>query len=509
MNRNAACLVPSLGLPIGFVYFWSRNVTYFTGTAVLVSALTLLAACALLYCLNAFVIARLTGRFLPQRAGRLIFALLMGAEFAFGAFWLVNYHLPYQRSLWSVAALAAVALLVLVRKEKVLTVFLGALLLISGSLYVFNFTVYSAQQARLLKEIGSNVENIVFKKRPNIYIYLLESFQDFELLEKIYGVDCSGLEKFLLENGFVIQEKTYSSAGHTIESLAQLFTGREIPRDPIAQSDALWEIRRLIGGSEHNTFFRVLKNNGYTTYFLTEIQQYLFSKKEEYLDEVAVADRKITDFLPLVQFMYQDILDALHCDPRIINFEFDGINGYPLREINPLVKHAMQRGIQHQPYMILFRGGAEHTPVTYDMSQREEWIASQSYQKLVKQSNLDTEKLITYILEHDKDAIIILMGDHGPITYRGWSPPGDAREKSGHPGPSLRDVFDDTARVLFAWRLPGGDAQALAAGKYMNNLNLMWHLFSWLADDPALLEKRATAVTKIGPYTMIEGGDPR
>lgn len=170
MNRNAACLVPSLGLPIGFVYFWSRNVTYFTGTAVLVSALTLLAACALLYCLNAFVIARLTGRFLPQRAGRLIFALLMGAEFAFGAFWLVNYHLPYQRSLWSVAALAAVALLVLVRKEKVLTVFLGALLLISGSLYVFNFTVYSAQQARLLKEIGSNVENIVFKK-GRIFIF--------------------------------------------------------------------------------------------------------------------------------------------------------------------------------------------------------------------------------------------------------------------------------------------------------------------------------------------------
>lgn len=505
MTRKAACILPSLGLPIGFAYFWSRNVTYFTGTAVLVSALALFIVCVLLYCLNYFVLARLVRRFLPQRWGKIVFALLIGAQFAFCAFGLVDYHLPYQRRLWGTLTFVLTTVVLLYGKERILAVFSGVLLLMSAGLYVFNFANYSYQQHQMLKETGFDAGHVVFRRKPNIYFFWLESYQDFDLLEKIYGVDCSGLEKFLLENGFVIQENTYSSAGYTIEALVQFFTGREITKNPVALADALWEIRRIIGGNGNNTFYRVLKENGYTTCFITEIQHYLFSEKGGYLDEVALGDRKLRDFTPLLTFMHRDTLRFFSYDPQRLDFTMYALNG-TVGKISYMIRKALQKIRNTQPYLLMFRGGAAHTPVDYDWPQRDAWIASQYYQNLVKESNQEIEEIVGDILKEDPDSIIILLGDHGPLTYRNF--PINTNGIFKQTATTPRAIFDDSARVLFAWRLPGGNSSDLTCGKYVNNLNLMWHLFSWLADDQSLLEKRAVSVTRLGMYTMIEGKEP-
>ena len=73
-----------------------------------------------------------------------------------------------------------------------------------------------------------------------------------------------------------------------------------------------------------------------------------------------------------------------------------------------------------KPYIIAFKGGAEHTPLNYTWKERDSWIKSNFYQELVAKADEESRRIISHILQEDPKALIIILGDHGPWTYRAF-----------------------------------------------------------------------------------------
>lgn len=501
-DKAWAALLPGLGLLVGFVYYWSNNVTCFTGTAFLVSFLFLLGACLGLFLLCRFIVPLFVKIFIPEKYQRPFFAFTVAGLSAICTFCIVNFHLWYQVKLWGLGFFLLVFLLLLRGLQRLMAIFLCVLLGISATAFIYTFITLHDHQAKIFAKLEQKEKAVHFVKKPNIYIYWLESYQDLNMLRSVFNADVDGFEKFLLANDFQIQAGVYSSGSHTLAAMSQLYAQKWLEGPASPSSEALWETRNLIGGSAYNYVYRMLKNNGYRTCLIFQHgQAYYMHEKGKNLDEVAfaptIADRY---FLPLISFVRPSLLKLLgYTDDEWQNTL---IPGYPDDLVGKIKYTISQARAEGQPYILSFKGGALHTDRSYDWRQRAEWIAGQSYQEQVKLSNRETEEILTYIIQNDPGSLILLLGDHGPRTYRSIPLNEETFKEAGI---SAKDVMDDIFNVFFAWRMPYGNMDDLSQGRYVNNINILTHIFAWMADDATLLKERTRAESTYGPLKAVEG----
>jgi len=322
-------------------------------------------------------------------------------------------------------------------------------------------------------------------------------------------MDTYDYKKYLVDKNFIIQENTYSSGSATLFAFAQMYSCGALNIKSIGNSDVGRRIRDLIGGDESNLLFRTLKNNGYSTVLITTNSGYYYlHNKGKYLDEVDF-DIEITSeelIRPIISVSY--FCEGIHKGIKLNNQKIykKSYNGYKGGLVER-VKHAMRRYNEFgNPYIIAFKGGAEHTPSngSYIWNRdRDKWISSKFYQDLVKKSDEESKELLNYILENDPDSIIILLGDHGAWSYRAQD--GRALFDYSKYNLNVSDLFDDYYRVLFAYRLPQGAQDDISHGMYMNNINVFMHIFAYLAGDPSILQYREQSVSKLGNAKMVEG----
>lgn len=506
-DKAWAALLPGLGLLVGFVYYWSNNVTYFTGTAFLASFLLLLGAGLGLFVFCGFIVPWVLQEFLREKYQRPFFALIVAALLAACTFCIVNFHLWHQKRLWGAGLLILAFLLLMRGLQRPMAIFLCVLLAIPSGTFLYRFITLHYQQAKIFAALEQEDAPVPFVRKPNIYIYWLESYQDLNMLRSVFHMDVDGFEKFLLANHFQIREDVYSSGSHTLAAMSQLYAQKRLDGPEFNTSEALWETRNLIGGSAYNYVYRILKNSGYRTYLIFQHEQeYYLHEKGKNLDEVAFSPTIVGRyFLPILTFIYPSLRERLGYadgpDQKYIYLK----EGYP-QDFVEKIEYAISRArTQGQPYIFSFKGGAFHTPSdgSYDWKQRDAWIGGQSYQTQIKASNRETEEILTYIIQNDPASIILLLGDHGPYTYRAF--PLHEEKFFKEAGISPKDIMDDTYNVFFAWRMPDGCADDLSQGMYMNNVNVLTHIFAWMANDPALLETRARSESIYGSFKAVEG----
>lgn len=497
-NQTMMMLLPSVGLLMGYLFALGNNAFSFEKSALFVSLSIAILAAAALFAINR-IATKFLSKVLPNSIFPLLICLFFACQIVFCAWCLVWYGtIPYKLKLWAPVLTGIVFLFLYKKKSHIILVFFLVMIVFSTITFIKNSFFNPELTASNLTQ-----SNISFNKKPNIYLFWLESYHSFDILKSVYNIDNAEFQHFLARNNFTIVNETYSSGSHTLQSFVQLYSCRSLPTGIFKGNlDGPLALRNLIGGDINNFVLKTLKENGYRTTMLVEGSNYYFYSKGMFLDETDFSVKSILNYImPLLMVTHwkKDAFD----DKKVDAAPYSG-------SLFERVKMAVERSKQsHAPYFIAFKGGAAHTSSDgdYTWKDNEQWVKSGVYQNLVKKADAETTEIINYLLKEDPNSIIVLLGDHGATRYRNFP-----QNETGEPSKScqryhvnLQDIFDDYFKVLFAYRLPQGEATDISSGLYMNNSNVFLHIFAWLAEDQEILKLRPPVESHIGEAKMIDG----
>lgn len=494
--KRTISLLPSLGLIFSFLFIWSHNVHMYRGAALLCSFAAILMAALLLFFINSVCITKLLSFFKDKKKADILFCIFIACEFIFFAGGIVSYADILYKNEFLAFIVAIIIFFILWKRKGALLVFFSCTMILFSLVNLTKNTIADLKEL----ETTSNLPPVSLKMKPNIYLFWMESHHSTDILKSTFGIDSTAFTDFLTSHGFQIKENVYSSAEHTLKAMGQLYLCNNISAaQQVGNNDVSRSTRGVIGGDQNNVVFRTLKENGYKTIFLTSGISYYFHNQGIYLDET---DFNASYFFPIIDSIYMKDYESIRMKEKFLRTYLGSPNSQYQGTLSDRVKTAIAKGKEwQQPYMIAFKGIGNHTPPSgWSWKQRDEWIKSDYYQDLVRKAHEEAQGLISYILQQDPGALIILLGDHGAITYRGLEP-----ENCEQQGVALQDFFDDHFKVFFAYRLPNDDTYDLASGMYMNNMNVFIHIFSYLAQDKSLLQYRVPSESVLEDVKMVEG----
>jgi hypothetical protein len=457
--------------------------------------------------------------------------LLVFLELSFRVFFAPEY---FRRKIIVICFITAVLLYFITIKSgfKSIRLFLVIWLFLSAGSGLYSFTSAALRERVIFDES----EHIVLKERPNIYLFLLESYHDLKSMREIYGIDTEPLQSFVSSHGFIIYENAYSCRASTLASMIDIFSmgsGRAQTIEEDSDIDPFG--RNLIGGGSGNQVYRILKeNNYYTTYLAVggwpEWPFYYFSKKGKYLDETDIdlkfrlnsSLRPLYELFPSLDRLMKIRKTSVELIPlgggkkrRFI--EKGSTDNIQLKYRNSLIDNirvVMEESKSKMPFFLGFKAGALHTP--YEWHQKDTWVSSGKYQEAVRKGNQEIFEIVDLIVEKDPSAVIVLIADHGPSRLaRIWSGAvsGDIASLDAllkQRGESLDTLASDLYGVFLAIRIPGkGD---ISNGLPMSNVNVFRHIFAALADnaDPdvgrAILQRRVPSESNLHGITLVKDG---
>jgi len=377
------------------------------------------------------------------------------------------------------------------------------LFLVSWLLLSIGTGLYSIISTSVLGEekILGESEHIELVERPNIYLFILESYHDLGTMSDIYGIDTEPLTSYVASRGFSIYENVYSNSPQTLSSMTDMFGMRLNIAQAIGLHDITTIGRILIGGGLGNQVYRILKENNYHTVFLApDPPLYYFYNKGIYLDETNIdLSNRISSARPLCESV-----------PRLRRYCY-GVK--IVDNIQPKFRNSLVNNIRmiiedsesKVPLFVGFKSGADHTISSgYTWRKKDEWVSNGQYQKSVNKGNQEIFEIVDLIIDKEPSAVIVLVGDHGSWRLRGIgeSAGGDFAELEqilDQNGESLDRLAHDAFGTFLAIRMPGkGD---ISKGLPMSHVNLFRHIFAALADSTesdAILQRRAPSESDLG-----------
>lgn len=369
----------------------------------------------------------------------------------------------------------------------------------------FFYSIVSEPDTGISKKNTEQQKFAVLKSKPNIYLFILESYHSLDVMQEVYGIDVAPLQQFMSINDFVIYPDTYSNSPFTLASICDLFSMEHFDSIERGNMDVNQEVRNLIGGAEWNTLFKTLKLNGYYTESLyLENQSYYLSNRGPYLDKFDLVFS--SEFDRLLQPLYL-ISDGLH--DKAAKF-FKHSNKTSLTDA---VSHSLASRPSDQPYFVTIKTGAEHAPSLggYTWENTADWMASGNYKKWINRSLDELLPLISDIIKSDPDALIIMIGDHGAHRFREFIPPKassdeEISELCQKRNISKQQIADDYFKVFFAIRMPDGKRD-ISHGFNMSHRNLFLHVFGELAQDETLVPSRRPSVSETEGWRMVIEGN--
>ena len=391
-------------------------------------------------------------------------------------------------------ALAVFLAVCLARGFRLLNTILLAWLLIALGNGLVN--IWSAPEGKIA-EAGFKV---TLKKTPDIFLYFLESYHSPYAMRLLYGHDAGPMVEYLRGKNFLIYDQTLSNSPASLMSMVDMFTMRPSFNLARGNSDILQAGRRVIGGSDDNHLFKMLKNNGYYTTFLTMGSDYYFQSRGPNLDATDDDVRSLFDLKPLYDLIPGQLrlLTAIYLKPSP-----QKLHGALPDRVRQIVERGPKQG---SPFLACFKGGAGHVPASYRGTQEEIEAWKPVYLDKVAEADAEIKKIVEYLDEAAPEAIVILVGDHGAWGYRGVLGDHDTRlhwgsvlgrhdlEEVGRKitewNVTLDTVVQDVFGTLLAIRLPGGEQRDISYGLALNHVNLFRHVFAYLNDDPDLLSTR-------------------
>lgn len=356
-------------------------------------------------------------------------------------------------------------------------------------------------------------ERIKLVERPNIYLFILESYHDLKTMRDAYGINTEPLQSYALSHDFSIYENVYSNSPVTLGSMADIFSMRLNMVKGMGLHDIVPIGRELIGGGLGNQVYRILKENGYRTIYLTtDVPFDYIRNKGIYLDEtdadfgfkLASAARPLCELVPrLNRYCYPTDKGSIEdIRPRFRNSLGDNI------------RMIIDESKNLSPFFIGFKSGAKHSPSrgTYTWKQKDEWVSSGEYQEAIDKGNQELSEIVDLVVEKDPSAVIVLIGDHGSWRLRNiWNDSAKDIAKLEQiliqNGESLDSLAHDIFGTFLAILMPGkGD---ISKGLPMSHVNVFRHIFAALADgadSDAILQRRALSESNLYGIKLVKDG---
>lgn len=316
---------------------------------------------------------------------------------------------------------------------------------------------------------------------PNIYYIILDSYGREDLLREVYGYDNAEFVSDLQRKGFYIANNSKSNYHATYLSLASSLNLSYL--DP---ADGFQEKKYSA-----NHVFSFMKQNGYTTAFISSLHTDIRMSKADYhlrIGGMGDFEYKLIGLTPIPELMntLQLSFGSYTRHRERINYAFDAVeetmkNGWKA----PVFVYAHILA-PHPPFVFGPNGesvqpsrpfSTEDANVFYsEGGTQEEYI--KGYREQVQYINKRLLRLVNGILSRKNDfSVIILQGDHGPRSMTNLS---DIKKTN------LKEAYS----ILNAYYLPGnGNAALYESITPVNTFRLILDLY--FGQSYGLLEDRS------------------
>lgn len=492
-------LLQSLLFAFSEFFMWSNNSHMFSVEQIVYSSITVIGISIILFFIT-YYLGKIFLHFFKFKYAELFYAVIITIcsslildKFFYFSLLNANRHLGMYLSF------LLILLCYFFKKVKFLVCFLGILVLLQNVILIKNIINNENESNKIQSKFIQNITTqsydfIKLQKKPNIYLFWLESYHDFTTMKNIYNIDSSNMNDFLSNHKFNIIEKSYSNSDSTLRSFVDVYSLGEYSSQKLVkgQSDSLYFVRDLIGGNNDNLLYKILKENGYDTWLLLFLDPtYYISTKGKNLDylNVEIDNKSLKQkLLPIIRFTkyYTNYIDSLYLD------EFQG-------SFVQQVKKAINIAINKKnPYIMSFKGGAFHSfGLNGSLEDSTKWIKSNFYQNSVTNGNYEIKKIVNYIVKHDPNSIIILLGDHGSHAFFGmpYSSMEDLKALPSQYGITPEMLIKDKFSVLMAIRFPNGQKIDIEKNYHISHVNLFIHMLAYLSDDWDLLKLRKESIS--------------
>jgi hypothetical protein len=297
------------------------------------------------------------------------------------------------------------------------------------------------------KQQPDDIENIVFKDRPNIYYIQPDGYASFKNLgEDPYNFDNTSFNGFLRNEGFTVYDDFRSNYISTLLSNSSMFS---MKHHHSAKYIDMYAARNIIVGE--NPVLTILEKNNYKTHFITE-KPYLVINR------------------PAMGYDYSNV------DYSDLPFIRDGW-GYAEPISEDFKK--LQIGNTKGNFYFLEKMSPNHIE---GFKANSEGIKKEreKYLERLKETNVWLKEIITHINKQDPGALIIIGADHG--GYVGYEYTIQAFKKTDNPV-FARSIFG--AALAIKWNRPDFKQYD---GKLISSVNLFRTVFSYLSKDKKYLD---------------------
>lgn len=295
-------------------------------------------------------------------------------------------------------------------------------------------TVFTINTSSTLKH--SNASNspltlksknpVSFVKDSNVYLLVYDAYVANEVMLG-YGLDNSSHEEYLINKGFSLYPKTYSIAAQSHTTMGRVL-------DIKSSEDDLW---KNVAGEAYT--FEKFKENGYATagYFPST---YYFQG----------AEIKYDLFYPAIDRAGSNPLYAIYKSIAAGYFGFDiGFHGFSYEEFLKEKEKVIANQEIKRKFLYSHSSFPNHAPHTGQCRTNEVPLFSE---RLIT-ANEEMIRDIETIESNDRNAIIIIAGDHGPYLTKNCFNLRDAYSIDEVNRHDLQDRFG----AFLAIRLPKND----------------------------------------------------
>jgi hypothetical protein len=326
---------------------------------------------------------------------------------------------------------------------------------------------------------------ITFKKKPNVYLFFLESYTDNKSLEEIYHTSSEELMQCLDKQGFTVLESCFANYYYTTLSITSVFLMKHHYYFPaVGNMDVTRGMREVLDGE--NPVVQTFKANGYQ-FNVMDCGAGTVLKEGPSTDAYfcVYPVRRFKDILPYHRFTEVSLnLGLIAKEERGMSAGFMTIDG------EFLLSRLRQQREEKVPQFYCIYAGAMHSFGSFP-EDREclDQFAKETYPRARREADRELIRALEMIHEHDPEALVILIGDHAPHRYNvldyGWAGDVNARIRSWGIEPSL--AGRDNVAVLCAIKW-GFSPRYFTKETVVSHVNLIRLLFAELAENPSILE---------------------
>ncbi len=407
-----------------------------------------------------------------------------------------------------------IATLIYRYKAKIFNIILGILIIVNIAVIFLQTLKYNSTT-----HTAKNIEqNIIFKQKPNVYLVILESYASLDNREKTYSINNDSLKKELHNKRYTTY-KTYANYITTLPSVASIFMMNH-HHYKLSRGNEDGYYRHIIGGANGNNVINTFLSNGYRIDF-KRMTPYIYIPSTSIETDLNVPLLQpievINGFLNLPNRSYGVFSYNIRLYNKLLYLPELILNMPIKKEIVPLkndlrpVFHVIYAGAQHGPNSIdLYPkeiktlDGARRMPLWKLNRINNYWI--KTYKQIVVQSDNSLITLIRKIDEENPDAVVVLIGDHGPLLDRNsWmGADNDLNKNMLENGFQPSEVTSDLFQVFLAIKWPKNIA---FVDNYISHVNLFHFIFAALANEPSLIESRVSDDSFILTKNNQLGGD--